>query len=86
LLLQAGYTGMGEIYWHENNRVKQPFYGLLNASAGVEKGKLNLTLWAKNILNTRYLGYYFESSGRQLGKPGRPFTAGISLGYSLQNE
>jgi outer membrane receptor protein involved in Fe transport len=86
LLLQANYTGMGEIYWHENNRVKQPFYGLLNASAGVEKGKLNLTLWAKNILNSKYLGYYFEASGRTLGKPGKPFTAGISLGYSLQNE
>jgi len=83
LLLHTAYTGMGEIYWHENNLVKQPFYGLLNASAGVEKGKLNLTLWAKNILNSRYLGYYFEASGRQLGKPGKPFTAGVSLGYSL---
>ncbi|MBK5196590.1 MAG: TonB-dependent receptor, partial [Proteiniphilum sp.] len=83
LLLQAGYTGMGEIFWHENNRVKQPFYGLLNASAGVEKGKLNLTLWAKNILNSTYLGYYFEASGRRLGKPGKPFTAGVSLSYSL---
>jgi len=83
LLLEAGYTGMGDIYWHENNLVQQPFYGLLNASAGVEKGKLNLTLWAKNILNSKYLGYYFEASGRTLGKPGKPFTAGISLGYSL---
>lgn len=83
LRLQANYTGMGEIYWHENNRVKQPFYGLLNASAGVEKGRLNLTLWTKNILNSSYLGYYFEASGRRLGKPGKPFTAGISLGYSL---
>lgn len=83
LLLQTAYTGMGEIYWHENNLVKQPFYGLLNATGGVEKGKLKLTLWAKNILNSRYLGYFFEASGRRLGKPGKPFTAGVSLGYSL---
>lgn len=83
LRLQANYTGMGEMYWHENNRVKQPFYGLLNASVGVEKGRLNLTLWTKNIMNSSYLGYYFEASGRRLGKPGKPFTAGISLGYSL---
>ncbi|HCC85512.1 MAG TPA: TonB-dependent receptor [Porphyromonadaceae bacterium] len=84
LLLQANYTGMGAIYWHEDNRVKQPFYGLLNASAGVEKGKLNLTLWAKNVLNNKYLGYYFESSGRQLGKPGRPFTAGVTVDFSFK--
>ncbi len=83
LLLQSAYTGMGEMYWHENNKVKQAFYGLLNASAGVEKGRLNLTLWTKNLLNSSYLGYYFEASGRRLGKPGKPFTAGISLGYSL---
>ena len=83
LLLQAGYSGMGEIYWHEDNRVKQPFYGLVNASAGVEKGKMSFTLWAKNIVNTTYLGYFFEASGRRLGKQGKPFTAGVSLGYSL---
>lgn len=76
-------TGMGEIYWHENNQVKQPFYGLLNASAGVEKGNLNVTFWAKNITNAKYLGYYFESSKRKLGKPGRPFTSGVSVIYSF---
>ncbi len=83
LLLRANYTGMGAIYWHEDNRMKQPFYGLLHASTGIEKGKLRVTLWGKNILNKRYLGYYFESGGRSLGKPGKPFTAGFSLDYSL---
>ncbi|HOO95556.1 MAG TPA: TonB-dependent receptor [Proteiniphilum sp.] len=83
LLLQASYTGMGERYWHEDNRVKQPFYGLLNASVAIEKGSLRLTLWGKNILNERQLGYYFESAGRSLGKPGKPFTTGVTFEYSI---
>lgn len=83
LLLQASYTGMGERYWHEDNRVKQSFYGLLNASIAIEKGSLRLTLWGKNILNEKQLGYYFESAGRSLGKPGKPFTTGVTFDYSF---
>ncbi|HOT63872.1 MAG TPA: TonB-dependent receptor [Dysgonamonadaceae bacterium] len=83
ILFNVGYTGMGEIYWSENNETKQPFYGTLDASLGTNKGKVEFTLWAKNMTDTKYLGYYFVSSGRKLGKPGKPFTAGVSLSYSL---
>ena len=83
ILFNVGYTGMGEIYWSENNETKQPFYGTLDAGLGTNKGKVNFTLWAKNMTDTKYLGYYFVSSGRKLGKPGKPFTAGVSLSYSL---
>ncbi|MDD5346799.1 MAG: TonB-dependent receptor, partial [Proteiniphilum sp.] len=83
LLLHVSYTGMGERYWNEDNRVRQSFYGLLNASVAIEKGSLRVTLWGKNILNERQLGYYFESAGRSLGKPGKPFTTGVTIDYSF---
>ncbi len=74
---------MGERYWHEDNRVKQHFYGLLDVSTAVEKESLRVTLWGKNILNKRQLGYYFESAGRSLGKPVKPFTTGVTIDYSF---
>lgn len=77
------YKGMGDIYWKENNEFKQQYYKLLNASVSLHKNKNTVALWAKNITNTEYLGYYFTMSNRHLGKPGRPFTAGVSVSYSF---
>ncbi|HOV71302.1 MAG TPA: TonB-dependent receptor [Dysgonamonadaceae bacterium] len=83
ITLNTGYTGLGEIYWNENNETKQPFYGLLNGSVDMGKGRINLSIWGKNLTDTHYLGYYFEMSKRKLGKPGKPFTAGVTLTYDL---
>jgi outer membrane receptor protein involved in Fe transport len=56
----ANYIGMGKIYWHENNKINQPFYNLINASLTFYQNNMTLTFWGKNITNTKYLGYYFE--------------------------
>ena len=77
------YKGMGSIYWKEDNEVKQQYFGLLNGSVSLHKNKSTFSIWGKNITNTEYIGYYFTMSKRQLGKPGRPFTAGISITHSF---
>lgn len=81
--LGLDYKGMGDIYWKEDNNVKQQYYNILNASVSLHKDKNTFTFWAKNITNTEYLGYYFTMSNRQIGKPGRPFTTGVSVSYSF---
>ncbi|MDR2497976.1 MAG: TonB-dependent receptor, partial [Tannerellaceae bacterium] len=45
----AQLGGAGKIYWTEANDINQPFYALLNARAGVRKGKVSLNLWARNL-------------------------------------
>ena len=79
----VGFTGNGKIYWHENNEKAQPFYGLLNASASVTKGKLTLGIWSKNISNTHYISYMFKSSAGIFGQQGRPFTIGGNLTVTI---
>ena len=81
--LQLNYSGMGGRYWHEDNQVKQPFFGLLNASSTFEKGASRISLWGKNLLNTKHLGYYYVSRGIGFGKPGKPITAGITFHHSF---
>lgn len=79
----AVYRGIGKIYWHENNMIKQPYYSLLDGSIAIHKNGMIFSVWAKNMTNTKYLGYCFTMRKRQLGKPGRPFTTGISLSLSF---
>lgn len=82
LLISANFTGAGRIHWKEDNRVSQPFYGQLNGKVSVTKGFATFAIWAKNITNTRYNAFYFES-GKGLAQQGRPFTIGGSIAIAL---
>ena len=79
LTFSANFTQTGPIYWKEDNRKKQDSYGLLNGKISATKGIVTLALWAKNITNTHYNSYYFESGGNGLAQAGRPFTLGGNI-------
>ncbi len=72
-------TGSGQIYWKEDNKVSQPFYGLLNAKVAVTRKFATFAVWAKNITSTDYTAYYFESGKDGKAQPGRPFTIGANI-------
>ncbi len=76
-------TGAGSIYWNEENNLKQSFYALLNAHAGLNFGLFQINIWGKNLTNTRYDTFCFTSkaSTRELkfAQQGRPFQMGIDL-------
>lgn len=77
------YTGAGRIYWNEANDVRQPFYGLLNAKAAFRHDFVQLEIWGRNLLNTTYGAFYFESFGRSFIQRGKPLTWGASLVFSF---
>lgn len=79
LTFSANFTQTGPIYWKEDNRKKQDSYRLLNGKISASKGIVTLALWAKNITNTHYNSYYFESGGNGLAQAGRPFTLGGNI-------
>lgn len=79
----AGYTGIGDMFWHENNTAKQSFYGLLNTRLTVRNGNTSFSIFGKNITNTQYLGYFYEVSGKKRGKPGKPLSVGVSLSLNF---
>lgn len=80
--LSAGLTGTGPIYWKEDNKVRQDFYALLHAKASATKGRFTWEIWGKNLTETRYLSYYFVSTGAYAQK-GKPLTLGTSLIINL---
>lgn len=79
----VNYNGAGKIYWNDANTVQQPFYGLLNFKYIVRSDWARLEVWANNITNTQYGAFYFESFGNSFMQKGRPFTAGITLGFDF---
>ena len=71
IVLTAGLTGVGKIYWAEDNEVAQNFYALLNAKISITSGIFTWECWGKNITDTHYNTYCFKSSAdyAQIGKP-----------------
>lgn len=82
-LISLNYTGTGRVHWKEDNKVSQPYYGQLSGKVSATKGFATFAIWAKNITNTHYNAFYFESGGKGLAQLGRPFTIGGSVAIAL---
>jgi outer membrane receptor protein involved in Fe transport len=79
----AQCNGAGKIYWTEENRISQPFHAIVNAQAGVRKGVISLYVWARNLTNTDYRAFYFESLGKPYMQKGRPLQFGAKISLSF---
>jgi outer membrane receptor protein involved in Fe transport len=83
LTFSLGAQGVGRIYWNEMNTVSQPFYVMMNGSAGWERDRFGVSLWARNLAGTDYNTFYFRSVGRSFVQRGKPLQAGITLTLTL---
>ena len=79
----ADMTGAGEIYWTEDNRLKQPFYALLNGHVAFDFGHVTLNVWGKNLTDTRYDVFCFTNKVTmqelRFAQQGRPVQIGLDL-------
>ena len=73
------YSGIGKIYWQDSNEISEDFYSLADAVVGVKKNAFGLELWGKNLLNTSYNAFYFESFGNKFFQQGKPLQVGARL-------
>lgn len=83
VVLQAGVRCAGDIYWNEENSLRQPFYALADASVRLEQKRYSIDLWARNLGNTQYEVFYFKSIGNEFVQRGRPRTVGITLSINI---
>lgn len=81
--VSAQCTGAGKIFWTEKNDISQNFYTVLNAKAGVRKGAVNVNLWSRNITNTDYQAFYFESFDNSFIQKGKPFQIGAEVAIAF---
>lgn len=79
IIFNAQYSGVGKLYWREDNVATQSFYGLLNGRISFVKDAISFDIWAKNITNKEYVSYYFRSGKDSYAQRGKPFTGGVNL-------
>lgn len=83
LTLGANVSALGRIYWDEANTYSQPFYAVLGAHIDGVFGRTTLSLWARNITDTRFNTFAMDSSAtgkkRYFAQRGIPFMAGIDV-------
>lgn len=79
LTLAANTSAAGRIYWTESNNVSQPLYATVGASATLDMPHLTFRLWGKNLSNTTYNTFYFESANRGYEQHGKPLQIGFDI-------
>ena len=75
--------GTGSIYWDEENLYRQPFYAELGASVRLEHSRYSLDFWGKNLTDTRFDVFRYESIGHNFLQRGKPLRGGITLRVNL---
>lgn len=71
--------GLGSIYWDEENLYRQPFYAELGASVRFEHSRYSLDLWGKNLTDTKFDVFRYESIGHNFLQRGKPIRGGVTL-------
>ena len=73
------YKGLGDIYWNEENSHVQDFYNIIDLKISLLRKNVGLDFWFRNLLNTDYEAFYFQSLGREYVQKGKPMHFGIRL-------
>ena len=79
----ADWTGIGKIYWDEENARSQDFYGLLDGSITLIQGEYSLSGWIRNATDSNYKTFYFESLGNEFAQRGAPIAFGATFRKNL---
>ena len=76
-------NGQGKIWWDEANTYSQKFYALLGAHADYDFGPVVVSLWGRNLTDTKYNTFAISSSAafdtRYFAQRGNPFQLGLDV-------
>ncbi len=79
----ANLTGAGRIYWTEENTAWQNFYACLGAHITGDFKFAKLDVWAKNLTNSHYNVFYFESMNRGYEQHAAPCRFGADITFEF---
>ncbi len=77
------YVGVGKIYWTEANDISQNFYSQVNVKVALNFGKFGVDFWIRNIFNTKYNAFYFNTTNNEFFQQGKPLQFGGTLKYEF---
>ncbi len=75
----ANFAQIGRVHWTEANDMYEKSYNTVDARLAFDKSIFTVELWGKNIFDTEYNSFLFESSGNHFAQQGKPARWGASL-------
>jgi iron complex outermembrane receptor protein len=75
---EAIYTG--EQYFDLKNTISQKAHLLINARASLYTGKMEFSIWGRNLGSVKYISYAYDFGGMHLGNP---LTWGLTVRFQL---
>ncbi|MDO9635209.1 MAG: TonB-dependent receptor, partial [Paludibacter sp.] len=81
--LNVLYSQTGELYWNLSNTLKEASYGILNARISLIQKHIQLDFWGKNLTNTSYHAFMFESGPNAYAQMGKPLQVGVNLSFKF---
>jgi outer membrane receptor protein involved in Fe transport len=83
LVIGANFTGQGKIWWDEANTYSQKLYALLGAHADYDFGPVQVSLWGRNLTDTKYNTFAVQSSAaggtRYFAQRANPLQVGVDV-------
>ena len=83
LTLGLNVAGQGKTWWDEANTYGQKFYATLGAHADCELGPVTLSLWGKNLTDTKYNTFAVMSAAsgdvKYFAQRGNPLHGGLDV-------
>ncbi len=77
------FAVVGKIFWTEDNLASQSAYGQLNARIGADFGALSVNIWGRNLTDSQFYTFYFQSMNHAFAQRGKPQRAGVELTYTF---
>jgi len=69
LFARFEYRNIGKQYFNLSNTIYQNTYEILNSRLGVRYKKVELSVWAANITDKKYISYAYDFGAVHLGEP-----------------
>jgi outer membrane receptor protein involved in Fe transport len=83
MTIGANVSGQGKIWWDEANTFAQKFYALLGAHIDYDFGPVGVSLWGRNLTNSRYNTFAIQSSAaggtRYFAQRANPIQLGLDV-------
>ena len=77
--LGAHVKAQGSTYWNEANTLRQKAYATLGAHADLEFTHCTLSIWGRNLTDTRYNTFMVETSSMAFAQRGNPIQVGMDV-------
>lgn len=85
IIVGANVYAQGKTYWDEANTYYQKLYAVLGAHADADFGFMTLSLWGRNLTNSKYNTFAFNSSAtgsnNYFAQKGNPFQFGVDVNF-----